>query len=329
MCPEMNVVIVEPEKTDKKVLLVIGAALLTLILGMSGVLIYRFAVLQQIPELKRVDELDVNYYDVSVSCYDGEKYKYVSPNSRTKEESLALMDAVHKFASVKGRKVNDWTPDKITYPVYSVTISPVIFKSEEYVPGETVVWSNGYLFTASGDVYKCNPDFRSFTETDDNDFVREADLGDIASVRAFRPLYYAGSKWHKELLNPSKISSDDNAEYVEAEVTGISEWRDFPMVTVTLTNMGEEDWCYDDNALFVSMVVVLDGEWYYLYHDPSVDDDIRTMSGYDEILEGGSQISVQISLGFYGTLPPGDYMIVIHGSDSSGYCYACAEYHKQ
>ena len=292
MCPEMNVVIVEPEKTDKKVLLVIGAALLTLILGMSGVLIYRFSVLQRIPELKRVDELDVNYYYVSVSCYDGEKYKYVSPNSRTKEESLALLDAVHKFASVKGRKVNDWTPDKITYPVYSVTISPVIFKSEEYVPGETVVWSNGYLFTASGDVYKCNPDFRSFTETDDNDFVREADLGDVASVRAFRPLYYAGSKWHKELLNPSKISSDDN-------------------------------------ALFVSMVVVLDGEWYYLYHDPSVDDDIRTMSGYDEILEGGSQISVQISLGSYGTLPPGDYMIVIHGSDSNGYCYACAEYHKQ
>ena len=42
MCPEMNVVIVEPEKTDKKVLLVIGTALLTLILGISGVLIYRF-----------------------------------------------------------------------------------------------------------------------------------------------------------------------------------------------------------------------------------------------------------------------------------------------
>lgn len=176
MCPEMNVVIVEPAKTDKKVLLVIGTALLTLILGISGVLIYRFSVLQRIPELKRVDELDVNYYDVSVSCYDGEKYKYVSPNSRTKEESLALLDAVHKFASVKGRKVNDWTPDKITYPVYSVTISPVIFKSEEYVPGETVVWSNGYLFTASGDVYKCNPDFRSFTETDDNDFVREGEV---------------------------------------------------------------------------------------------------------------------------------------------------------
>ena len=128
----------------------------------------------------------------------------------------------------------------------------MIFKSEEYVPGETVVWSNGYLFTPSGDVYRCSPDFTSFLKSDDNDFVSEADLGDIASVRSFRPLYYAGSKWHKELLNPSKISSDDNAEYVEAEVTGISEWRGFPMVT--LTNTGEEDWCYDDNALFVSMI---------------------------------------------------------------------------
>ena len=328
MCPEMNVVIVEPEKTDKKVLLVIGASVLALVLGISGLLICRFAVFKRIPELQRVDELDVNYYEVSVSCFDGENYKYVSPNSRTKEESLALMDAVHKFTSVKGRKVDNWTTDKITYPVYAVTISPVIYKSEEYVPGETVVWSNGYLFTASGDVYKCNPDFRSFTETDDNDFVREADLGDVASVRAFRPLYYAGSKWHKELLNPSGISKEDRAESVVAEVTEVSEWRGFPMVTVTLTNTGEEDWCYEDNALFVSMVVVLDGEWYYLYHDPSVDDDIRTLSGYDETLEGGAQETVQISLGFYGTLPPGDYMIVIHGQNSSGYCYACAEYRK-
>ena len=76
------------------------------------------------------------------------------------------------------------------------------------------------------------------------------------------------------------------------------------------------------------MVVVVDGEWYYLYHDPGVDDDIRTIPGYDEILEPGAQDTVQISLGFYGTLPPGDYMILIHGEDSSGYCYACAEYQK-
>ncbi|MBR3341303.1 MAG: hypothetical protein IKG30_06760 [Clostridiales bacterium] len=327
MCPEMNE-LVESKKTGKKIILVFGIAVLTLILGLSGFLIFRFAELQRIPELKRIDGLDVNYFDVSVTCYDGENYKYVSPNSRTKEESLALMDAVHKFASVKGRKVNNWTPDKITYPVYSVTISPVIFKSEAYVAGETVVWSNGYLFTASGDVYRCSPDFRSFLKTDDNDYVREADLEGIAYARAFRPLFYAGSKWHKEFLNPFNTSSDDHAEFVEAEITEISERNGFPLVTVLLTNTGEEMWCYEDRSLFVTMVVVVDGEWYYLYHDPGVDDDIRTIPGYDEILEPGAQDTVQISLGFYGTLPPGDYMILIHGEDSSGYCYACAEYQK-
>ena len=328
MCPEMNVVIVEPEKTDKKVLLVIGASVLALVLGISGLLICRFAVFKRIPELQRVDELDVNYYEVSVSCFDGENYKYVSPNSRTKEESLALMDAVHKFTSVKGRKVDNWTTDKITYPVYAVTISPVIYKSEEYVPGETVVWSNGCLFTPSGDVYKCNPDFKTFMKTDDNDFVREADLKSIASARAFRPLLYAGSEWHKEFLLPSEISGEDHAESVEAEITEITERNGFPLVTVSLKNTGEEKWSYEDRSLFVTMVVVVDGEWYYLSHDPSVDDDIRTMAGYGEILEPGAQETVQISLGFYGTLPPGDYMIVIHGQNSSGYCYACAEYRK-
>ena len=29
-----------------------------------------------------------------------------------------------------------------------------------------------------------------------------------------------------------------------------------------------------------------------------------------------------------GLIDSGDYMILIHGSDSRGYCYACAEYRK-
>ena len=66
MCPEMNES-VEPKKTGKKIISVFGIAVLTLILGISCFLIYRFAVLQRIPELKRVDELDVNYYEVSVA----------------------------------------------------------------------------------------------------------------------------------------------------------------------------------------------------------------------------------------------------------------------
>ena len=86
MCPEMNE-LVESKKTGKKIILIFDIAALTLILGLSGFLIFRFAELQRIPELKRIDELDVNFFDVSVACYDGENYKYVSPNSRTKEES--------------------------------------------------------------------------------------------------------------------------------------------------------------------------------------------------------------------------------------------------
>ena len=328
MCPETNVVIVEPKKSDSKVLFFFGIIILTLLSALSGFLIYRSVIFQRIPELKRVDELEVDYYHVSVGCYDGEKYKYVSPNSRTREESLTLLDGVHKFASIKGRKVDNWTPDKITYPVYSVTISPVIYKSEVYVPGETVVWSNGYLFTASGEVYKCNPDFNVFLETDDNDFVREADMESIASARAFRPLLYADSEWHKELLLPSSLSEEEHAGYVEAEITGISERGGFPLVTVQLTNTGEEDWSYEENSLFVSMVVIVDGDWYYLPHDPSVDDDIRTIMGYGEKLKAGDQATVQISLGYYGTLPSGDYLIVIHGLDNNGYRYACAEYNK-
>ncbi len=326
MCPETNVVIVEPGKISKKTLLGIGIVLL-LILGAACFLIYRSAVLRRIPELVRVDELEVDYYDVSFSSFDGKTYKYISRNSRTREESLALLDSVHKYTSTRGYKVNNWTADKITYPVYAVTIRPVKYKNEEFLTGDTVVWSNGYLFTASGDVYRCNPDFKPFMETDDNDFVREVEIDSISNIRNFRPLFYAGSGWNTDLLRPSGITEYEPAEGIEAEITEISERSGFPLVTILLRNTSEEDWHYEDYSLFVNMVVAVDGELYYLYHDPTIDDDIRTFPGYNEVLEAGSENTAQISLGFYGTLPPGDYKIIIYGLDGSDLNYVSVDYH--
>lgn len=325
MCPETNVVIVEPGKISKKALLCICIVLL-LILGAACFLIYRFAVLQRIPELERVDELEVDYYTVSFSSFDGKTNKYISPHSMTREESLDILEDIHQFTLTRGYKVNNWTADKITYPVYAVTIRPVKFKSEEYLTGETVVWSNGYLFTASGDIYKCNPDFKPLMETDDNDFVREVEIDSISISRNFRPLFYAGSVWNTDLLRPSGLSLYNPAEGIEAEITEISERAGFPLVTILLRNTSEKDWHYEDNSLFVYMVVEVDGELYYLHHDPTIDDDIRTIPGYNHLLEAGSEDTVVISLGYYGTLPPGDYKIIIYGQDGSDLNYVSVDY---
>ena len=203
---------------------------------------------------------------------------------------------------------------------------PMKFKSEVYIPGETVVWSNGYLFTASGEVYKCDPDFKSYLEADENDYVVEAEMDSISKTRTFRPIWYANSIWNKDMLVPFDLKEEAIAEGVKAEVVEISERAGFPLLTIKLKNTGDSTWYYEDNSLFVGMLVVVDGKLYRLVHDPSVDDDIRTIPGYDNPLPSGSKDSVEISLGYFGTLPPGNYKIVIYGQDNEGYKYALADY---
>ena len=328
MCPETNVVIVEPKKINKKAALVSGAVALALVLGISAFLIYRFVVLQRIPELKRVEEIDVNYYEISVSCYDGKNYTHITPRTRSSEETKAITDQIQGFLSLRGKKVSNWTPDKITYPVYSVTVSPIIFQNVNHETGETVVWSNGYLFTASGDVYKCNIDFKPFMKTDDNDFVMEGELESLSRARSFRPLFYANREWNKELLEPRKITDLIPAEGVEAKIIETGERAGFPLVTILLRNTGGKDWHFEDRSLFVSMAAVVDGELYYIVHDPSIDDDIRTVMGFGRILEAGSEDTVEISLGYFGTLPSGEYKILIPGIDGGEYNYVSVDYHR-
>ena len=328
MCPETNVVVVEPKKINKKAALVTCAAALALVLGISAFLIYRFVVLQRIPELKRVEDIDVNYYEISVTCYDGKNFTHITPRTRSSEETKAITDQIQGFLSLRGKKVNNWTPDKITYPVYSVTVSPIIFQNVNHETGETVVWSNGYLFTASGDVYKCNIDFKPFMKTDDNDFVMEGELESLSRARAFRPLFYADREWHKELIESRKLTDIRFAEGVEAEIIETGERAGFPLVTILLRNTSGQDWYFEDMSLFVSLAVVVDGELYYVTHDPSIDDDIRTVMGFDRVLEAGSEDTVEISLGYYGTLPSWEYKILIPGTDDDGYNYVSVDYHR-
>ena len=279
----------------------------------------------RIPELERLDKVEADRYSVYCASYDGKEVKWVSQYVMTSDEGKELIEAIHKFNLCRGVKVNNWTKDKITYPIYALTVRPEKFKGPLEI-GETVVWTNGYLITSSGDVYKCSPDFSPFLEADDNDYVSVTELNDISHTRTFRPLTYANCQWNTDLLVPSGNTPDKRAPGVEAEVTEVGELSSLPFITISLKNTGDTKWNYEDYSLFIALEVNVDGEYYYIFHDPTIDDDIRTIPGYSNVIEPSCEDTLEISLGFYGILPPGDYRIIIYGMTGEDYTFASADY---
>ena len=321
MCPEGS-----KRTFNGKAVFACIAAVLVLF---TGFLIYRFVFLRPIPELRRIAELEVDRYDESCVSYDGKHFVYVSHNINDRDDFNKEVRAIQRFCSARGTKVTGWTPDKITFPVYSLTIRPVIFKSEQYVHGETFVWSNGYLITSSGDVYRCDPGFKYFIESDENDYVREADAADTLMNRSFRPLHMANNEWNKDMLNPANVSGYAFTDDVEATVTSVTGDEDARVVSVNVKNNGTRKWYYSDQSMYVGVEVQLDGEWYDVLHDPNVDDNFLSSLSCSKTLDAGQDINVNFHLGFYGKLPPGDYRIVIYGQgiDSSSWSEcAAAEY---
>lgn len=308
-------------RADKKIVFACAAILLILV---SGLLICRYLILKPIPELKRLAELNASRSETAFLSYDGDKVSYCSFNANSKEEAVKELNALQRLYGTKGIKVTGWTADKLKYPVYSVTIRPAIYKSEKYEPGETFVWSNGYLITSGGDVYRCRPNLKPFMKSDENDYTYELSGKSISEIRYLRPLAMANNKWNKEMLQLSSKGREKKAANIDVTVNEIKT-GDAKTVKVSIKNNDEDIWRYSDRPLYIVLEVKLDGEWFSIYHDPNVDDVFPAAYTCDKVLEAGQNVDVDYSLGFYGKLPPGEYRILISGQsgDRADYADAC------
>ena len=318
MCPEESKI-----KNNKKL---IQAIVITAIILMAGFAFVYLVIFRPVPELQRLKGLEVNYYDIGCYAYNGNTFSSVHKKFNSTDEYNKELPKMLRMMDTRCVRVYDWTPDDITYPIFALEITPVIFKSEKYIHGETFVWSNGYLITSSGEVYKSGLFFGSFLESDEDDYTYVTeDITEIADIRAFRPLFMANNIWNPDMLNPSGLNDYSFSEDIEAVVTGITGEEDEKIATVNLRNYGEKTWSYSDQSLFVRLEVNIGGQWYIIRHDPNVDDDIRTMLGYNQKLAPGEAVDVVFHLGWFGKLPPGNYRIVIWGNDNKN---AYAEFRK-
>ena len=327
MCPEMNENNEISRQKKKLFFACVIAAAAMIVFGIGGWFIYSLFAPPRIPELKSLTQNKNAHYSRTYLCvYDGERITVYYNYSTSLEKGLKTDDMVREFCSLRGRKASDWTPDKITYPVYSLQLEPSLV-GENAELGETVVWSNGYLFTSSGGVYKCDPDFTPFMDMVDEGNVREGEAKGISHIRAFRPLTMAYSKWHPELMRDSFASDDKIAEGIEAKVTRMRIENGYPVATVKITNNSDKAWNYCNQSIFTYIDVTLDGKHYFVYHDPDISDSYYTMAGYGEVIEPGETDTREFGLWLYGNkLPKGDYRILICGKDGDETNYACAEY---
>ena len=304
------------ERSQKRKKITVIILLAVVLLGAGLVLIGT-----RVPELRRMKKLTKeNHYTIFVA-HDGENITYWYAGGT--EEDIALSrELIGKLASCRAVRAVSWSSAEITFPIYSVTVRPSFPADQEDIHGETIAWSNGYLFTSSGKVYRCDIDFGQFMNADRNIVHCTETTGSVQGVN-FRPLLYGGGRWNPEFLTET-IQGDlaDNA-IIEASVTGEDkDERGYSVLSVELTNPGEDYWDYS-NVCY--MEVLVDGTWYSVPYDPSIDHEIHDHM-LQNILAPGRTTGRTYYIEQYGDLPPGQYRIFIRGEYAGEESYAFAEY---
>ena len=310
---------------NKKIRAFAKSTVLVTVLLITLIAVLKITGYGKIPELEQLDEIDADWYEVETVRYDSKTMEWIAHRGWSKEIVKADTEHVYKLMQSKGRKALYWNKNKITYPMYAVTITPRKFKSDYDGCGETFVLSDGYLITPLGNVYRCDLDMDYFLEADEHDFHRVAEVENIRDMSCFRPLSYADHKWNSDMLTPSYVTADMTAERIEAALIQLDDNEGSLIATIRLVNNGDTDWHFCDSSIFVRVEVKVDGKWYYFHKDPGLDLYYATFPTYNAVVGKGSEREVEFNLGMYGTLPKGDYRIVIGGNENEKYDYVCAD----
>lgn len=224
------------------------------------------------------------------------------------EVKVELLEAL---SGVKAKAVEDWAPEKASYPMYGINIG---------TPdglGLYMLWTNGYLITREGEVYKFDFDFAGWetkVKAAVEEFVAakqaesmgqyytglviECPLGYMPNLRY---LAMDGEKWNTQYMN--EASEKSPPEGVSMEFVSRSDEE----IVVKLCNEGAEEWCFGE---YFSIEVCIDGVWYTV---PLTAEENWGFNDIAWILKGGEEREESYRTAMYGELPAGTYRIVVEG----------------
>lgn len=214
------------------------------------------------------------------------------------DNRFAILEDLKK---VKAYPADDFTPDKMTYPVYSLEMQDM-----EGFP-LPFLWTNGYLIDKDGQAYRFRYDFAKLKEKDLDIYTR-AKIMSVADLPGGYLVVQQKGKWVASRL--TEASEPRPAEHIEF----VPNYQSTEMIRLNLINNGTEDWTYGEDY---ALQVFLDEKWYCV--PPMTPDRI----GFPAIaygLEPGQNKEIACSLVPFGKLPDGRYRIVKGGwtTDSLG-----------
>ena len=203
------------------------------------------------------------------------------------DERFEILDALKK---VKAAPAPDFTPDKMTYPLYALDPQG---KDGFNLP---FLWTNGYIITRDGTAYHFKYDFsklqkKEFASRTSREISSASEL-----PNGFRLVLKNGA-WDKALL--TKAQDGSAADEILLQVTAQSD----ETLSLKLENKGSGSWIYGEDY---ALQVLLDGGW---YHVPPMNPDGLLFHSIGYGLEPGQSTDVTCSLLPFGKLPAGQYRV--------------------
>ena len=205
-------------------------------------------------------------------------------------DTKEVKKAVKELSKVAIKEAADWTPDKVTMPVYGVDIGGK--------DGCTVfgVWSNGYWITEEGAAYEYDYDFGKLVH--DYKWESPDSFTNVTVLPCARHLMLKDGKWYPQIMSPAP--EKDAPVGIALTIAG----QTTDMLTAEIENNSGNEWFFGE---YFSLEVKVEENWYlvppvpgnWAFHDIGL------------ILSSKDSTEMEYHLRMYGELPAGEYRLVV------------------
>ena len=201
-------------------------------------------------------------------------------------------DILKELKQVKAYPADDFTPEKMTYPLVGLTMGSLDNTGSQYL------YTNGYMLTQDGKAYRVSYDFTTLFDRvgERNPLAERGNVADLPC--GFLLAKDSSGAWIRE-----RLPVGTPLPAAEGVTLRISKYEE-DLLTLNLKNSGKESWVW---GYPYTVETFLDGGWYRI--------PVMTPSGqyFDLVgfgLEAGETKETEASLLLYKPLPAGKYRIV-------------------
>ncbi len=246
----------------------------------------------------------LSQFTARFALFDGEKaQRWTSPDTiQGQAKAKELYELVY---NTRGEKVSNWTEEKLTYPIYSISFCSTERGENSYF--SSMIWSNGYIITNHGaNVYKYKDIFEPFRQVGETLFPYE-EIDPVTGDGMLSVLARIKDHWNTGFLQESflKGSSQPDLRFtLDSCDVDSKKYASYifyeKMVTLTLENTGIAPIYY--GASTVHIEIQIDGRWYDAPLEPIMGD----KPSYDNLVETinpGEKTELYYSVSQYEYLP--------------------------